>query len=320
MLDGGTFDAKTARYNSISDGITLPHPLTGTPEEIEEKKLLNAFNNTADISYGVGDELGYNSDAHWNADWQTNKQFRYQADGYTLGGEGPNISYKFHLEKFTMDGSSDPGIAKVANVPFGFPYDTHDLQDGYVYNNTTYPNNASPFISGLLRGYKRGETYRFGIVFYTLKGEATYVEYIGDIKFPDISERDSTNNKSASRFWPLSQKDPASDITWGFTMGIQFTIDFSSCPNLLNNIEGYQIVRVQRTNSDKRRLTQGIVKGFLIIQYKLQTLLLIYVAQEILLMYYLIILFTQDLQQVIILMEVLLQFIVQMELNNILKY
>lgn len=261
ILAGGTFDARTARYNSIADGINLPHPLTGTPEQIEEKKLLNAFNTTADPSYGI-DELGYNSDAHWNEDWQTNKQFRYQSDGVTLGGEGINISYKFHLEKFTMDGSSDAGIAKVANIPFGFPYDMHDLGDGYVYTNTTYPNHASPFISGLLRGYKRGETYRFGIIFYTLKGEATYVEYIGDIKFPDISEEDSTVNASGTAFWPLAQKDPTANITWGYSMGIEFTIDFSTCPGLLDNIEGYQIVRVQRTNTDKRRLTQGTVKGF----------------------------------------------------------
>jgi hypothetical protein len=259
LLDGGTFDAKTARYNSSSQ---LPQPLTGTPEQIEEKKLLNAFNNTANISYGGVDELGYNSDAHWNADWQVNKQFRYQSNGVTLGGEGPNISYKFHLEKFTMDGSSDAGIAKVANIPFGFPYDIHDLQDGYVYNNTTYPNHASPFLSGLLRGYKRGETYRFGIVFYTLKGEATYVEYIGDIKFPDISEEDSAPNSSNTKYWPTAQKDPSSAITWGFSMGIEFTIDFNTCPELLNKIESYQVVRVQRTNSDRRRLTQGIVKGF----------------------------------------------------------
>jgi hypothetical protein len=59
-------------------------------------------------------------------------------------------------------------------------------------------------MSGLLRGYKRGETYRFGIVFYTKKGEASFVEYIGDIKFPDISEIDSVTNSSGTRYWPLS--------------------------------------------------------------------------------------------------------------------
>ena len=45
-------------------------------------------------------------------------------------------------------------------------------------------------------------------------------------------------------------------------MGIQFTIDFSTCPGLLNNITGYQIVRVKREDVDKRRLTQGLLRGF----------------------------------------------------------
>jgi hypothetical protein len=259
LLTSGKFDARTARYNFEGN---LPHPLTGTNAEIEAKKLMNAFNTTAEISYGGVDTLGYNSDAHWNGDWQRTKQFRYQTDGETLGGEGPNISYKFHLEKFTLDGSDVDGFANVANIPFGFPYDIHDLGDGYVYNNTTYPNHASPFISGLLRGYKRGETYRFGIIFYTLKGEATYVEYIGDIKFPDISEADSSNNSSGTHYWPLAKDELGNTTTSGYAMGIEFTVDFSSCPELLDKIEGYQIVRVQRSNNDKRRLTQGTVKGF----------------------------------------------------------
>jgi hypothetical protein len=160
-----------------------------------------------------------------------------------------------------MDGSATPGFANVANIP-DFVY-THDLNDGYgTYANTTFPNHASPFISGLLKGYKRGETYRFGIVFYTVKGETTFVEYIGDIKFPDISEEDSVDNSSTTKFWPLSQTGTPSTVTLGYSMGIQFTIDLTSCPELLSQITGYQIVRVQRTEADKRRLTQGIYKGF----------------------------------------------------------
>jgi len=234
-----TFDAKTERYDS---GINLP----------SGDILTNAFNSD------------YNSDAHWNEDWHNNSQFKYQSDGVTLGGQGANISYKFHLEPFSLDGDIQPGFANLAPVPFGFPYDFHDLNDGYgAYNNTTYANHASPFISGLLRGYKRGETYRFGIVFYTLKGEASFVEYIGDIKFPDISEEDSNSNASGTNYWPLSQRSTLdSRITIGYSMGIEFTIDFTSCPSLLNNISGYQIVRVKREEVDKRRLSQGIIKTF----------------------------------------------------------
>ena len=71
-----------------------------------------------------------------------------------------HINYKFHLEPFTLDGNNtDKGFANVSNTPdFVF---THNFNDGYgTYENTTYPNFASPFLSGLMRGYKRGETYR----------------------------------------------------------------------------------------------------------------------------------------------------------------
>lgn len=239
LLGSGTFDAKTKRYNSLMQ----TDPTLGTD-------LGLAFNEH------------FNSDAHWSKDWQENQQYKYQSDGVTLGGEGVNISYKFHLEKFTLNASSTNGFANVSNNP-DYVY-THNFNDGYgVYPNTTYPNFASPFISGLMRGYKRGETYRFGIIFYTLKGEATYVEYIGDIKFPDISERDSAPNSSDSEYWPIVTQDPLNaSLTYGYAMGIEFTIDFSTCPELLTNVTGYQIVRVKRTDTDKRRLTQGFVKGF----------------------------------------------------------
>jgi hypothetical protein len=242
-----TFYAKTRRYRNLAGIITPPFtPGSGN----DDNDLQNAFN------------LALNKDAHWDSNWQTNQQYRYQSDGARLGGEGPNISYTFHLEPMTVDGDVQAGFANVSPVPFGFPRDSHDLNDGYgVRPNTTYPNAASPFISGLLRGYKRGETYRFGIIFYTTKGEATFVEYIGDIKFPDISEEDSVNNASDTPYFPLSQADPDTpQFTIAYNLGIQFSIDFSTCPDLLSNVTGYQIVRVERKDTDKRRLTQGVIR------------------------------------------------------------
>jgi hypothetical protein len=243
LADNESFSALTKRYNTAST------PTAPT--------LVDAFNEV------------YNKDAHWNADWHTNGQYKYKSNGTTLGGEGPNISYKFHLEPFTLDGSATAGFANVANVPFGFSYDSHDLQDGVgVYPNFTYPNNASPLISGLLRGYKRGETYRFGIIFYTNKGEASYVEYIGDIKFPDISDindEDTINHSDFAgiKYFPISLDNAEFGTrTIGFSLGIQFTLDFSTCPSLLDQIQSYQIVRVRRTTKDRRRLAQGSIKGF----------------------------------------------------------
>jgi hypothetical protein len=235
----GIFDAKTKRYNYLGNDWNTENPVGPVKTELDL-----AFNTN------------YNLDAHWDSDWQVNEQYKYQSDGITLGGEGPNISYKFHLEKFTVDGNNtEVGFANISNIP---DYFSHDLQDGYNYNNTTYPNNASPFISGLLRGYKRGETYRFGIIFYNVKGEASFVEYIGDIKFPDISEQDGDINASGSEYWPLSTQSGLDTIA--YSMGIEFTFNFP--PELVDIVTSYQVVRLKRNIEDTRRLTQGIVKPF----------------------------------------------------------
>ena len=258
-----SFDSRTNRF--LNDGVTLPHPLTGSLQQIEEAKTKNAFNTTVDPAYSTKPLIGFNSDAHWDTEWHSAKQFKYQADGSTLGGVGPNISYKFHLEPFTLDSETTIGIPTISNNPDYVL--THNFNDGYgTYENTTYSNFASPFLSGLMRGYKRGETYRFGLVLYTKKGEATFVEYIGDIKFPDISERNGTETIPGTgvNYWPLSLSSnvTAQPKTVGYSMGIEFNIDFSSCPLLESQIESYQIVRVQREDADKRRYSQGLVKGF----------------------------------------------------------
>jgi len=260
LLEGGSFDAKTRRYNGDSTP-EPPFPIGGTNPGgnglTGNNDLDNAFN------------LEFNKDAHWDVNWQTAaKQYKYKLDGVTLGGDGPNISYTFHTEAMSIDGDVQANYHNQGG-PFYQSFDNHNLDDGYGQrNNSGYPDNTSPFISGLLKGYKRGETYRFGIIFYTLKGEATYVEYIGDIKFPDISEKDSSNNESKSPYFPISitgkEYDAAlsDSLTVGINLGIKFSIDFSTCADLLKNITGFQIVRCPRTNVDKRRLSSGILQSY----------------------------------------------------------
>lgn len=228
---GETFTARTLRYRL--DGINI---IAGA----------NSFN-----------EL-YNSDAHWDQNWINDQQYKYQVNGITLGGTGDNITYKFHLQPFTVDGDTQDGFNNVSPTP-----DAPHVIDQYSYNhNTSFPSNSSPFISGLLKGYKRGETYRFGIVFYNKKGEASFVEYIGDIKFPDISEQDGANNLSVTPYWPLSRAVPNATTTTAYAMGVEFTLNFATCPLLFAEIESYQIVRLERTTIDKRRITSGILKAF----------------------------------------------------------
>lgn len=233
-----SFDAKTKRFDR-----------NGNEDNSLNSDLQKAFN------------INYNEDAHWDTDWHVNKQYKYQEDGQTLGGKGPNISYKYHLEPNIIDGDAQPGFVNLSNNPSSGV----NLNDGHGnYANNAYDNTGSPFRSGVLKGYKRGETYRFGIVFYTKKGEVSFVEFIGDIKFPDLGDEDKEINSSGTNYFPIARETsrslPIGITTTGYALGIEFDIDFSTCPSLLNQIESYQIVRAERTDSDTRRLCSGIFR------------------------------------------------------------
>lgn len=265
-----SFQFKTAKTITQKDSSLVIANLKSSNFSVQDRLAeLNETFDTNVIRYDSGaisdnDKFcqRYNRDAQWSIDWFNNDQFKYQSDGATLGGESANINFKFHLEQFTLDGSPIDGFVNQANVPdYGPTPPPHNLDDGAnTYQNTTFPNNASPFISGLLRGYKRGETYRFGIVFYNKKGESSFVEHMCDIKFPDISEQDGTINNSGTNYFPLTTS--TGTTTYGYALGIEFTLDFSTCPTFLSEIDSYQIVRLERTNTDKRRITSGIIKAF----------------------------------------------------------
>lgn len=124
-----------------------------------------------------------------NGNWIANSQYKYQSDGTTIGGSGPNISYEFvyetniaHTGNTYLRGniSINPRIDSNANY-------ISELSDGYTYmggNNNYFQSHKSPVFETLFTGYARGEVYRFGIVFYDIYGYPSYVNWIGDIKFP----------------------------------------------------------------------------------------------------------------------------------------
>jgi hypothetical protein len=153
---------------------TFYEQLLAIPDSFD---LINPFNNE-DPDYPLN-----------GGDWITNSQFKFQIDGVTLGGSGPNISYDF---------CRTTNIAETGNYqPQGSPYLAPRVDSNVIYssefNDTyTYPGGASqwldtpksPLIETLFTGYSRGEVYRWGIVFFDKYGYPSYANWIGDIKFP----------------------------------------------------------------------------------------------------------------------------------------
>ena len=151
------YDASVFRYKKFS---------TETYEDVYK----NPYNDESGRRFGELSDIDFEQ-------WFSNDQFKYQADSDYLGGSGANIDYRFTLEP--MDGPSLNTLS--------IPLDTQEEEVNGLPSKYA-KSFHSPYLRDL-RGYKRGEIYRFGIVFFNNKGNSSFVQYIGDIKFPEISER-----------------------------------------------------------------------------------------------------------------------------------
>lgn len=123
-----------------------------------------------------------------NGDWINASQYKYKADGVTYGGQGPNISYEFIVEtrlpKLAGLRVNNPYIAPALDASTFFISPFNDTYTYYGSGNSALDSMKNPYIESIFTGYSRGEVYRFGIVFYDIYGYPSYVNWIGDIKFP----------------------------------------------------------------------------------------------------------------------------------------
>lgn len=182
-------------------------------------------------------EESYNRFNDWTNDYIGNSghsdtyAYKYRSDGATLGGDGPNISYEFTIDKVLLDDAPVEAKGWMGYLP------------KQVIGNSESSNYVNPLLS---IGYKRDEVYRFGIVFFDKKGRPSFVKWIGDIRFP--------NNKE---FPFISYTDDGVKRTFANILGIRFEVRIPI--SLKNKISGYQIVRAYRSNSDKTILTQAVM-------------------------------------------------------------
>lgn len=163
-------------------------------------------------------------------------QFQYQSDGTTRGGEGPIISYQV-----AQGGESDTyTTAYTGNFGTRSP-GNHNIFTSI--NPWTYNIYMNYNVSSKDAVYMPDEVYRFGIVFYDLKMRLSFVKWITDIRMPTLR-----------KFNVFSNSDNFS-VPW-----LKFQIDSSKLPSgFMNNIKGWQYVRVPRRTADKSVVANGIM-------------------------------------------------------------
>lgn len=218
--------------------------------------------------------------------------YKYQADGETLGGQGPHISYTFNQRIFCGD-ARDTSVHHPGGTPTGgeggyaFPYKLPwsngggtavDLGENNIYNEgNMFSDFKSPFFSHYQKGYRREETYRFAFV-PVKDSRELYARWIADIKMPGIWEDldryrneqssdpnwdlDSTtvmDGMNKNKIFPLAvTSDPLNGTsTQVVSLGVRFNVNLP--PEIAREIDGFRIKRVKLEPSDRTVIAQGII-------------------------------------------------------------
>jgi hypothetical protein len=242
-------DYRAYRYNASGQATT--YELDGTTNTFTtaypNNQILDVINPYNDES---GKIFGLNPSGS-TADWFNNQQYKFQKNGVALGGEGPNISYNFGSTQILVD-TNQLNINKAPLIKT--EVDNSNLigsvNNHITNNNGSFSSLKSPYKSSCQVSWQRGEVYRFGITFYNKKGQASYVNWIGDIKMPDFNE--SSNPVS------LLSTFNSGRLTM-YSTHINFDVNIPQ--DLTEDISGFKIVYVERQENDKTRFGTAITGG-----------------------------------------------------------
>ena len=205
------FDARAYRFKLGSTdtyvstpGITIAQKNWGVDLE---KDVINPHNDDrTDDNPGVPNQPG------------GYRPYRYQYNSGVMGGEGPNIKYRFISRELILDQSGEaapsnetfnqgPGYIPITTpadqwlgsglYPSRTPFVNSKIESSLDYSirgrvddpipidfGPGFKNYKNNRIEATFKGYMKDEIYRFGIIFYSPTGRPSEVKWIGDIRMP----------------------------------------------------------------------------------------------------------------------------------------
>jgi hypothetical protein len=218
----------------LDDGVTGPDYDSVDPKN----DCINTYNNINYSRAGTGDHAF---------------KFRYGVGGAPqasdLGGTGKFISFSFITHALNS-------IASRRSIGSGSSIN-------YVLDPYNMHSHANPQVVMDYTSAQRDEVYRYAIGFYDLEGRPSFAKWIADIRFPDVNEYLSYGNyTNAFNFTSVDTSNPNQTVN-AVALGIRFTINWNSInqsyPGLLDQISGFQILRVPRTDLDCTIKAQGLI-------------------------------------------------------------
>jgi len=277
QYNGFTHCKTIAEKDNLLIAANLKNELVNTLDNFDARAFRSFSPNSQDIrltnnninsSYTLAAASALPQTSDCINDYTSGNACYYKPNTNVLGGAGPNVSYTFITEQINVDG----GVTNsAAFAPWFIAYPENVSQNLLVkspidyqrYSNgngsTFYSTYKNPQYSGLLKGYMRGEVYRFGIQFFTKSMQPLFVKWIGDIKFPDHFQSNPTSPSGDFRTLTLTTSSTGALQAQTRTLGILFSI--SGLDQISDSIGGYSIVRVQRKYADRTIINQGFINS-----------------------------------------------------------
>lgn len=181
-----------------------------------------------------------------------NSQWRENKDDTTT--KDASVEDKVYYLNRNRDGKYSLRDCSMGNVEFG-AIETLMKEKSVQVKSICGAGYNNIFVSSLFRTLMPGETYRYGIVFYTKEGKRSNVHWIADIKAPDIIEdiyadletQNAENNNGGG-----NGKLPV--------IGIEFSV-IQTEQLKKNNVSKYVIVRCKKRDIYTKTLGQVAVSN-----------------------------------------------------------
>ena len=218
-----TADCRAYRHNSIGTAVVYESNQTDYLQIDDDGG--GAFVQYADVPETHDCLNLYNKSNYSSTNDENANQYIFQADGATLGAEGPNVKVSVALNEDDI-------------------IDVSPLGDKDKWEAGTFLYDPG------VRSWQRNEVYRIGLVFRNEKMQPTPVKWVCDFKMPWMYE-DSTDYGFSYYSAP-----------YAYRRRLGITVQYTGVDRSWSSIgaTSVEVVAVPRSTSDRSILAQGIVQ------------------------------------------------------------